>query len=250
MTPPSDFTCPITKKIMVDPVVSPQGVNFERSAILKWTQDGNKFCPVTSAPLRLESLRTSTALQWKIKYFQMKHGTSSEDKSDKQEQENANVIPQNMMCPLTKKVMVDPVMTKYGHNYERAAIIKWIGMRGEVCPMTGKPLSFSAGIVANSKLSRNIANRERKIKRGSPNITLQPPADNKLKVLVLVHSSCSHDMKRNSRDLGKNSHNMKRNSRDLGENVLKTLHNSHGPTSLNEPESVLSVLDDVASLIC
>ena len=235
MIPPSDFTCPITKKIMVDPVVSPQGINFERSAILKWIQDGNKFCPVTSAPLRLESLRTSTALQWKIKYFQMKHETSLEEKSDKQEQENnANVIPKNMMCPLTKKVMVDPVMTKYGHNYERAAIIKWIGMRGEVCPMTGKPLSFSAGIVANSKLSRNIANRERRIKSG--NIALQLPADNKLKVVVLVHSSCSH--------------NMKRNSRDLGENVLKALHSSHGPTSLNEPESVLSVLDDVASLIC
>ena len=233
MIPPSDFTCPITKKLMVDPVVSPQGINFERSAILKWTQDGNNFCPVTSAPLRLESLRTSTALQWKIKYFQMKHNTSP-DESDKQKHENASVIPQNMMCPLTKKVMVDPVMTKYGHNYERAAIIKWISMRGEVCPMTGKPLSFSAGIVANSKLSRNIANRERRIKSG--NIALQLPADNKLKVVVLVHSSCSH--------------NMKRNSKDLGENVLKALHSSHGPTSLNEPESVLSVLDDVASLIC
>ena len=229
--PPSDFTCPITKKLMVDPVVSPQGINFERSAILKWTQDGNNFCPVTSAPLRLESLRTSTALQWKIKYFQMKHNTSP-DESDKQKHENASVIPQNMMCPLTKKVMVDPVMTKYGHNYERAAIIKWISMRGEVCPMTGKPLSFSAGIVTNSKLSRNIANWERKIKNG--NIAPQFPADNKLK--VVVHSSYSHSTKRNSGALVRN--------------FFKTLHNSHVPTSLDEPESVLSVLDDVASLIC
>jgi hypothetical protein len=233
MTPPSDFTCPITKKLMVDPVVSPQGINFERSAILKWTQDGNKFCPVTSAPLRLESLRTSTALQWKIKYFQMKHNTSS-DESDKPEQEPTNVvIPQNMMCPLTKKVMVDPVMTKYGHNYERAAIIKWIGVRGEVCPMTGKPLSFSSGIVTNSKLSWKIVNWERKIKNGKIAPQL-PAADNKLK--LVVHSSCSHSTKPNPRGL-------------VG-NFLKMLHSSHAPTPLDEPESVLALLDDVASIIC
>jgi hypothetical protein len=233
MTPPIDFTCPITKKLMFDPVVSPQGINFERSAILKWTQDGNKFCPVTSAPLRLESLRASTALQWKIKYFQMKHNTSA-DESDKQEQEPANVIPQNMMCPLTKKVMVDPVMTKYGHNYERAAIIKWIGLRGEVCPMTGKPLSFSSGIVTNSKLSRKIVNWERKIKNG--NIAPQLPADNNT-LKVVVHSSCSHSAKRNPRGL-------------VG-TFLKTFHGSYGPTPpLDKPEGVLSVLDDVASLIC
>ncbi len=105
--PPSDFTCPITKKVMVDPVASPQGINFERSAILKWTRDGNNFCPVTSAPLRFESLRTSTALQWKIQYFQMKLSNSTsttnaegESGKDENEQEQPNttyvVIPQNM----------------------------------------------------------------------------------------------------------------------------------------------------------
>jgi hypothetical protein len=175
MTPPSDFTCPITKQLMVDPVVSPKGINFERSAILKWTQTGNNFCPLTGAPLRFESLRTSTALQWKIKYFHAKNCTPLENESNKPEQAPTYVIPQNMMCPLTKKVMVDPVMTKYGHNYERAAILKWIGMRGEVCPMTGKILSLS-GIVTNSKLSWQIVQWERKIKNGGKVVLPQAQA--------------------------------------------------------------------------
>jgi hypothetical protein len=234
MTPPSDFTCPITNKLMVDPVLSPQGINFERSAILKWTRDGNNLCPVTNAPLRLESLRTSTALQWKIKYFQMKDTTSFDEIEEQEQEPNDHVvIPQNMMCPLTKKVMVDPVMTKYGHNYERAAIIKWIGMRGEVCPMTGKPLSFS-GIVANSKLWRQIVNWERKIKNGD----VAPQLPNKLKV---VHS-CPH--------------RMERDSRGLVEDFLKTLHvipeereGSQGPTPLDRIKSDLLILEDVLSTL-
>ncbi len=79
--------------------------------------------------------------------------------------------------------MVDPVMTKYGNNYERTAIIKWIGMRGKVCPMTGKLLSF-AGLVTNSKLEWQIAQWERKIKNG--NVALQLPEDNKLEVMVIL----------------------------------------------------------------
>jgi hypothetical protein len=79
---------------------------------------GNNCFAVTSIPLRLERLRIRTALQWKIKYF-----TPSDDSNKPEQAPSAYVI---------RKVMVDPVMTKYGHiNYECATIFEWIGMQGE-----------------------------------------------------------------------------------------------------------------------
>ena len=33
-----------------------------------------------------------------------------------------DIGPNELLCPITHKVMVDPVMTSDGHTYERAAI--------------------------------------------------------------------------------------------------------------------------------
>ena len=47
--PPDDFTCPITRMIMDDPVFSLHtGLSYEKAAITKWLErDGKNYCPVT-----------------------------------------------------------------------------------------------------------------------------------------------------------------------------------------------------------
>ncbi|KAL3917516.1 MAG: hypothetical protein SGILL_004676 [Bacillariaceae sp.] len=74
--PPSRFICPLTQECMKDPVMTKQGVNFERKAILKWLDSAaEELCPVTHTPLYRRMLVSDSKLQWEIAQWQMKHGT-------------------------------------------------------------------------------------------------------------------------------------------------------------------------------
>jgi hypothetical protein len=42
-------------------------------------------------------------------------------------------------CPLSLNLMLDPVITRYGHCFQRKAILDWLS-QNNVCPITGKPL--------------------------------------------------------------------------------------------------------------
>jgi hypothetical protein len=59
------FICPITNEIMVDPVITPKGISFERQAIVDWLQK-KKVCPITKAPLQEKDLITNYALKSSI----------------------------------------------------------------------------------------------------------------------------------------------------------------------------------------
>lgn len=56
------FICPITLQIMEDPVITPQGICFERQAILDWVQK-KQVCPLTNNPLTANKLITCYALR-------------------------------------------------------------------------------------------------------------------------------------------------------------------------------------------
>lgn len=63
-------------------------------------------------------------------------GPLSKPKSETAELEE---LRESFTCPLTGKLINDPVSTPYGHMYEKAEIEKWVKMSGE-CPMTRQPL--------------------------------------------------------------------------------------------------------------
>lgn len=43
---------------------------------------------------------------------------------------------ESFLCPITQQVMTDPVLTKYGHLFERKAIEDWLKSHN-TCPLTG-----------------------------------------------------------------------------------------------------------------
>ena len=49
--------------------------------------------------------------------------------------------PPEYLCAINGHVMKDPVRSKYGHCFERATIELWQQQQGQVCPLTGQPLS-------------------------------------------------------------------------------------------------------------
>jgi hypothetical protein len=71
--------------------------------------------------------------------------------------------PEYFYCPLSIEVMKEPVMTRWGHNFERSAIVEWI-QRNEVCPLTRNPMTLK-DLVINRSLQDQIQDWER---RSSP----------------------------------------------------------------------------------
>ena len=51
-------------------------------------------------------------------------------------------IPFTFICPLTKNIMKEPVITKYGSNYEKNAIENYL-KENKKDPLTGNPLSLN-----------------------------------------------------------------------------------------------------------
>lgn len=74
---------------------------------------------------------------------------------EKDESEADEIAPKEYICPLTLSVMVDPVLTRHGHNFEREAILKWIARGTGDCPITRKPLRLS-DMITNHQLRSRI----------------------------------------------------------------------------------------------
>ena len=49
---PKAFICPISKKIMEDPVMTSDGYTFDRNSIEAWWKKGNITNPMTTAELK------------------------------------------------------------------------------------------------------------------------------------------------------------------------------------------------------
>jgi len=61
----NDFSCPITKEIMTDPVLAPDGYSYERESIVMWLSQ-NGTSPVTRQTMTVEELVDNTELKAKI----------------------------------------------------------------------------------------------------------------------------------------------------------------------------------------
>jgi hypothetical protein len=65
---PHQYICPITKQLMVRPMMTKTGFNFERDAIIAWVNDYGS-CPLTRQPLRKGDVVTNHALKMKIMFW-------------------------------------------------------------------------------------------------------------------------------------------------------------------------------------
>jgi hypothetical protein len=79
--PQERFICPLTNDVMEDPVMTREGLNFERKAILKWLDENGDVCPVTKKSLRVSGLVANGKLQWEIRQWQLHEGDPSQEMS-------------------------------------------------------------------------------------------------------------------------------------------------------------------------
>jgi regulator of replication initiation timing len=65
---PTDFRCPISLQLMVDPVIVPSGTTFDRPSIVPWIKV-HKTCPNTRDPLTENQLIPNRAIKGMIEAF-------------------------------------------------------------------------------------------------------------------------------------------------------------------------------------
>lgn len=67
------FFCPLTKKIMKDPVSTPNGYTFERKALLKTMRKNGSKCPLSGKDLNASDIKVNVSLQWETLYWERKN---------------------------------------------------------------------------------------------------------------------------------------------------------------------------------
>ena len=60
---------------------------------------------------------------------------------DGEKDDKEDAVPEGFTCCITMEMMVDPVVTKYGHSFEREPLENWILLHG-TCPLTKQPLGL------------------------------------------------------------------------------------------------------------
>ncbi|KAA8531890.1 hypothetical protein F0562_006393 [Nyssa sinensis] len=79
LVPPEEFKCPISSRLMYDPVVIASGQTFERMWIQKWFDEGHDTCPKTKRKLDHFSLTPNTAMKDLISKWCMALGITIPD---------------------------------------------------------------------------------------------------------------------------------------------------------------------------
>ncbi|KAK8710401.1 hypothetical protein V6N13_145725 [Hibiscus sabdariffa] len=80
-TLPEEFRCPISSRLMYDPVIIDSGQTFERIWIQKWLDDGNDTCPKTGVKLAHLSLTQNATMKDMISKWCKKYGVTIQDPS-------------------------------------------------------------------------------------------------------------------------------------------------------------------------
>ena len=89
---PESFICPITQNIMIDPVISPYGISYEKYAIENWLCKNN-VDPFSQKPLKKEQLVRNFALKNAIREFVINFKKDYEKKKNNSlNSQNENVI--------------------------------------------------------------------------------------------------------------------------------------------------------------
>uniref|UniRef100_A0A5B6ZAN0 RING-type E3 ubiquitin transferase n=1 Tax=Davidia involucrata TaxID=16924 RepID=A0A5B6ZAN0_DAVIN len=79
LIPPEEFKCPISSRLMYDPVVIASGQTFERMWIQKWFDEGHDTCPKTKRKLAHFSLTPNISMKDLISKWCMAHGVTIPD---------------------------------------------------------------------------------------------------------------------------------------------------------------------------
>jgi len=130
--PPHSLCCPISLDLIVDPVITPEGFVYDRKNILKCLQ--TKQCdPQTRTPLQTDDLVSFPELSVAIECFKKRQTSFTQIKNawiiqarQAAHSQPVTSSPAMFLCPISRTLMKDPVITKKGAIYDKQSLIKFL----------------------------------------------------------------------------------------------------------------------------
>jgi len=156
---PLHFYCPLSKRLLTNPVVGPDGLSYEQNAVCQsLPEDDDEFS--------MEDLYPNRALKVIMEEAGVELSPLLPDDDDGDEPQDstwANILriqksleanlpkfwyptkslsslPEAYFCPITMDLMHRPVIDPEGNTYEQSAIVDWIRTNG-TSPISRAPLT-------------------------------------------------------------------------------------------------------------
>lgn len=107
--------------------------------------------PASSAPVR-----TGPSLLGDLPALDQEKKAKKEKNQIRIQSRSVVDCPDEMRCRIDGKVMVNPVLSPYGHYFEQKTLQKWVANCGSVCPVTQKPLRLEDCAV-DAEMKKRIA---------------------------------------------------------------------------------------------
>ena len=143
MITPSHFICPLSLDMMIEPVVCQDGFSYEKKYIMSIKK---QISPITREKINLEILIPNFALKQIIEEY--KNNLTNNNNTIKFN----NIFYSQFLCPLSLKIMKDPVICQDGFSYERNYIMS---IKNPISPMTGQPIDLNI-LITNFTLKQII----------------------------------------------------------------------------------------------
>ena len=142
---PEVFYCPISKKLLVDPVVASDGKSYERSLIEAQENFSQNDLYLNRAlksimDERLEPQDDSFRAGLKRLQTSVRQNLSQMLQVDISDSVHHDPLPDAYFCPITFSLIHEPCIDREGNTFERVALENWIRCNG-TSPITRTPLS-------------------------------------------------------------------------------------------------------------
>lgn len=214
--PPAHLTDPISMNLMDDPITLSSGHTYERGSIKGWALISKPLtCPISRQPFKSEELDfgTNTLIKDLCEQFvessqlidtniPLDQGKESSGYIDdpaiyclddptiitlQKRLDNIGYmggVPPHLMCPLSRRLMDNPVTLSTGKTYDRSSIIIWAMMHQPlICPITQQifkqeDLDFAATIELKNLCEKFVENLEEQVKSAPSTSDVDSPARN------------------------------------------------------------------------
>ena len=113
---PPYFICPISQRIMEDPVIWVDGNTYERREIERWLASNSSNRTYVEA-LPSNTLISNHAIKTGIEMFRKENARAN--------LEETVAVPSRFICPLSRRIMKEPVLCSDGNTYEKKEIERW-----------------------------------------------------------------------------------------------------------------------------
>ncbi|KAG7359195.1 U-box domain containing protein [Nitzschia inconspicua] len=146
---PEEFLCPLTLCVMKDPVVSKDGINYDRTAIVKWLAKGNQSCPLTRQPMTLSSLAPDNRLRKCIQQWRANQDQPIKKKKQSQKPNQHSLAPLDLVMGLSDDMLVrkearlheQPQQPKNSSSFS-SGILNLLALYDEVIALSEGPSSI------------------------------------------------------------------------------------------------------------